>query len=414
MKRHLTLLLLLLAVTATAQQLKVNSFAAKPVDLTASTQMRRDANNDPCALVKVVLPHHGAEFEGNTVGDTRLHTNEYWVYMTAGSKFLNVKLPSAKPLLVRFPDYGVDGLQARTTYVLDIEAPKFQAATTQQQVLINFTPATAMVIVNGKMLDTANGVATVTLPADKEYSYIVAAKGYESSEGTFRLKSTAPTRLNIQLYPESSTPATVQPAVQQTAPQPVTQQPAVDVAATRREAEKAYNDGYYNRCMELCLQIQNDSWAQAQIGLMYEKGKGVQKNYQETVRWYRKAAEQGYATAQSSLGYMYYNGNGVKQDYQEAVRWYRKAAEQGDATAQSNLGNCYYNGLGVQKDEQEAVKWYRKSAEQDNNSGMYNYGLALYYGLGVSKNKQEAYKWIKKSADNGDDWAKRFLKEHSF
>ena len=35
---------------------------------------------------------------------------------------------------------------------------------------------------------------------------------------------------------------------------------------------------------------------------------------------------------------MYYSGNGVPQDYQEAVRWYHLAAEQGSADAQFGLG----------------------------------------------------------------------------
>ena len=31
---------------------------------------------------------------------------------------------------------------------------------------------------------------------------------------------------------------------------------------------------------------------------------------------------------------MYYNGEGVQKDYAEAARWYKKAAEQGDGIAQ--------------------------------------------------------------------------------
>lgn len=43
-------------------------------------------------------------------------------------------------------------------------------------------------------------------------------------------------------------------------------------------------------------------------------------------------------------------------DYDDAVRHYRKAAEQGNAKAQFNLGNCYDNGEGVAEDKTEAVK----------------------------------------------------------
>ena len=36
---------------------------------------------------------------------------------------------------------------------------------------------------------------------------------------------------------------------------------------------------------------------------------------------------------------MYEHGNGVWEDYNEAVKWYRLAAEQGKANAQYNLGD---------------------------------------------------------------------------
>ena len=68
--------------------------------------------------------------------------------------------------------------------------------------------------------------------------------------------------------------------------------------------------------------------------------------------------------AQYSLGISYDNGFGVQKDHNEAVKWFRKAAEQDLPDAQYNLGACYANGSGVQKDHNEAVKWFRKAAEQ--------------------------------------------------
>ena len=65
------------------------------------------------------------------------------------------------------------------------------------------------------------------------------------------------------------------------------------------------------------------------------------RNYKEALRWYRKAAEQGYSVAQFNLGVMYENGLGLPQDYIEALKWYRKAADQGIADAQNNLGLMY-------------------------------------------------------------------------
>jgi len=63
----------------------------------------------------------------------------------------------------------------------------------------------------------------------------------------------------------------------------------------------------------------------------------VKQDAAEAVRWFRKAAEQGYAGGQCSLGFIYANGQGVKQDHAEAVRWFRKAAEQGLVNAVAAL-----------------------------------------------------------------------------
>ena len=97
---------------------------------------------------------------------------------------------------------------------------------------------------------------------------------------------------------------------------------------------------------------------------MYTNGEGVPQDYQEAGKWYRLAAEQGYAAAQSNLGVRYTNGEGVPQDYQEAVKWYRIAAEQGYANAQGSLGGMYVTGRGVPQDYVQAHKWINLAASR--------------------------------------------------
>ena len=90
---------------------------------------------------------------------------------------------------------------------------------------------------------------------------------------------------------------------------------------------------------------------------MYRKGEGVSQDYKIAVKWYRLAAEQGYADAQFNLGVMCDNGTGVTQDDKAAVKWYTLAAEQGDADAQSNLGVMYGTGKGVIQNYVYAHVW---------------------------------------------------------
>jgi hypothetical protein len=54
-------------------------------------------------------------------------------------------------------------------------------------------------------------------------------------------------------------------------------------------------------------------------------------DYATALRLFRPLADQGNALAQYALGVMYDNGQGVQQNYAEAAKWYRKAADQDEA-----------------------------------------------------------------------------------
>ena len=62
--------------------------------------------------------------------------------------------------------------------------------------------------------------------------------------------------------------------------------------------------------------------------------------------WYRKAADQGFASAQYKLGVFYENGYGVTQDKEQAMQWYKKAAEQGNESAKSAIDRMQSGGMG--------------------------------------------------------------------
>jgi TPR repeat protein len=67
---------------------------------------------------------------------------------------------------------------------------------------------------------------------------------------------------------------------------------------------------------------------QYQRGLQYAKGDGVIQDFTEAAKWYRLAAEAGYAEAQKKLGFLYATGKGVPKDDAEAERWLRQAGNQ--------------------------------------------------------------------------------------
>ena len=173
------------------------------------------------------------------------------------------------------------------------------------------------------------------------------------------------------------------------------------VGIDREEAAK-----WYHKSAE-----QGHARAQNNLGLLYECGEGVEKDYGEAAKWYRKSAEQGLALAQYHLGEMLREGNGVDEDEEEAVEWYRKAAVQGLAESQCQLGLMYEEGDGVGKDEEEAVKWYRKAADQGLARAQYFLGWNYHEGIGVEEDDEKSKYWLKKAARQGYEDAKEKLDE---
>src|ERR1019366_1356189 len=116
------------------------------------------------------------------------------------------------------------------------------------------------------------------------------------------------------------------------------------------------------------------------------------KFYEDT----KAEAEKGDAKAQFfvGLGYttgmgFYTTGMGVERDKVESVKWYRKAAEQNFAPAQYFLGACYDGGTGVEKNAVEAVRLYRKAAEQNYVKAEFNLGNSLLHGLRSEEHTSE-------------------------
>ena len=151
---------------------------------------------------------------------------------------------------------------------------------------------------------------------------------------------------------------------------------------------------------------QGSADAQNNLGGFYYKGLGVEKNYAEAVKWFRKSAEQGDANGQHNLGCCFARGDGVPQNWVEAVKWFRKAAVQGHDGAQNNLGSCYSKGNGAAIDLREAARWYRKAAEQGEPIGQHNLGACYAEGEGVPRDYVEAYKWISLSEAQGYERAR--------
>jgi TPR repeat protein len=86
----------------------------------------------------------------------------------------------------------------------------------------------------------------------------------------------------------------------------------------------------------------------------------------------RDVSQRGRAVAMRNLGVPYDDGKGVMKDYSLAAYWYRKGADAGDAGGMNNLGILYENGTGVPKDINQAINWYTKAVAAGDDNGKTN------------------------------------------
>lgn len=97
------------------------------------------------------------------------------------------------------------------------------------------------------------------------------------------------------------------------------------------------------------------------VGNLYMRGRGVNRNMTEAAKWFQKAASTGHAFAQARLGILYFEGRGVKQNYPRAIKLLNAAAKQNVPSAFYQLANMYELGTGVSQDLHKSIAWYKKA-----------------------------------------------------
>lgn len=138
------------------------------------------------------------------------------------------------------------------------------------------------------------------------------------------------------------------------------------------------------------------------LARLYAEGRGgFNRNRLEAVRWYRKAAQHGYAPSQHELGLMYLNGEGVDASGPEALKWLRRAAAQDYPDSELCLGMMYRHGLGTRQDPRQAAAWYRKAAERGHALAQNALGAMLRAGDGAVQDYAQAVYWFQRAAEQG-------------
>lgn len=343
---------LLLPFTVKSQELTIEIFEPALFDNSAAEHVRKDLNNNDCALIKIAFPMEGAIFEGNIVGGCEYKNREYRVYVTGGTKMLRIKHPDFRPLTVNTADFPGLAIEKGKTYVMALnragsnESFLPDSDNELRETLLNYLD-------NDKFKDCFDkAMANSNNPVAANFLGIIYEDGY-LGEKNFK------------------------------------------------EAFK-----WYSRAAE-----QGYLPAQTNLGIMYNEGKGTEKDMNQALRWYASAAQRGNEAAQTHLGLCYEEGLGVSRDNDEAFKWTKRAAEKGMPEAQNSLAFMYMEGMGTAANPKEAVRWCRKAAEQDYDDAQFNLGMCYLNGTGIPENYREGLRWIRKAAAQGYEDAVALLKE---
>jgi len=93
----------------------------------------------------------------------------------------------------------------------------------------------------------------------------------------------------------------------------------------------------------------------------------IKEHCTDPIAWGILSANQGSSQAQYYLGRYYLHGKGVEKDIEQALYWFRLNTEhQSHGGAEDYLGDAYKNGDGVEKDIDQAIYWYELAAKKGN------------------------------------------------
>jgi len=149
------------------------------------------------------------------------------------------------------------------------------------------------------------------------------------------------------------------------------------------------NDGFYDWCIKIAEDDNVDEnlrgITEYFLGRMYQEGKRVKQNIEESIKWYQKAVEHKENKSLKVLGQIYYAA-GPYQDYKKALKYFEMVYDSfDDKEIAFIVGQMYEKGLGTTQNLTNAEKWYVYAASSEHNPSLYSFsyknsknGQALY------------------------------------
>ena len=151
-----------------------------------------------------------------------------------------------------------------------------------------------------------------------------------------------------------------------------------------------------------------DTACQFQLGEFFSgKHNVVAANPKKQVEWYQIAANRGHPGAMNNLGLLYEKGQGVEKSGIRAFELFNKTLEHQSLEPEDrsislfNVGRCHHYGIGVAKNINMAFDLYSRAAELGHQRANYQCGVFLQTGLTGRADSKRAFPYLKKAAELG-------------
>ncbi len=164
----------------------------------------------------------------------------------------------------------------------------------------------------------------------------------------------------------------------------------------------AFNVGKYDLCDDYWIPVARagDINASYNMGILFLKGYGVQKDPEEALLWFEKAATGGVTEAQNLLALLYIRGEYTPRNLPRAEELLAAAANKGDPIAQYNLAVFYEVNEKSEEKTSRIYELYRYSAESGNERA-----AARLKDLPIPKDDPKANDAATKAVQNAEEIA---------
>ena len=426
---------LFFSISIHAQDIEVKKFEPLEKDQTAALSPRKDINGVTCGLVKVIFRESGLLFDGNIIGDVNVQNADYYVFLTKGTKRLNIKHPLYLPKTIVFSDFGVSRIESGKVYCLELKVKKREKTKVNKNgnIIIQVIPADAKLYVDDDSISKENnGLYILTMSQGDHFvsvksgSFVINNKiikvGKKTNNVTFNLTdyyaslsiSCLPDDTHLKVNGEFKALGRWEGLV-----------------APGKYTIEAAKDGYIPTIREIEVN-ENDS-IDLNLSELHAITGGLQINYKpDSCTIYLDGKKIGVTPMTLSnipigkheliIDKDYYNSVTLKINIEEGQKYNIEGhltfstdfgeiwvkAHEGNADAQFKLACCYLDDSYTcftkgwnrnNKDATKAILWLEKSASQKYAPAIRKLGQCLWQGNGCNVNTRRAFLLFKQSVE---------------